>query len=40
MIYDLVPEDDPILQKRLDNFNVAEPPIDPRELANNLIEFQ
>lgn len=38
MIYDLVPEDDPILQKRLDNFNVAEPPIDPRELANNLIE--
>lgn len=38
MIYDLVPADHPLLRTKLERFNFSEPPINPHELANNLIE--
>lgn len=38
MIYDLVKPDHPILRTKLDRFDFNNPPIDPHELANNLIE--
>lgn len=38
MIYDLVSCYDPILRKKTDRFNFSNPPINPVELANNLIE--
>ena len=34
----LVPSNDPILYTKLENFNFQNPPCDPVELANNLIE--
>jgi peptide deformylase len=38
MIYDLVAPDHPLLRTKLDRFNFVDPPINPHELANNLIE--
>lgn len=38
MIYDLVPCDHPILHTKLDKFDFTNPPVNPVELANNLIE--
>lgn len=38
MILDLVDEDDPILRKEFEDFDFSNPPTDPVELANNLIE--
>lgn len=38
MIYNLVPEDDPILYQEVKRFNFSDPPINPGELVNNLIE--
>ena len=38
MIYDLVPPDHPLLRTKLERFDFANPPINPHELANNLIE--
>lgn len=38
MILDLVPEDDPILHQQFEDFDFSTPPVDPIELANNLIE--
>lgn len=38
MILDLVPEDHPILKESFEDFDFANPPTDPVELANNLIE--
>jgi peptide deformylase len=36
MIYNLIPEDSPILTQRIESFNFANPPIDPIELADNM----
>lgn len=38
MIYDLVPPDHPLLRTKLEKFDFSNPPINPHELANNLIE--
>lgn len=38
MILDLVSEDDPILRQTFEDFDFSNPPTDPIELANNLIE--
>lgn len=38
MIYDLVKPDHPLLSKVLEPFDFSTPPINPFELANNLIE--
>lgn len=38
MILELVEPDHPLLRTKLEAFNFTEPPIDPIELANNLIE--
>lgn len=38
MIYDLVKETDPILRKKMERFDFSNPPINPGELVNNLIE--
>jgi peptide deformylase len=38
MIYDLVPSDHPLLRTKMERFNFIEPPTNPHELANNLIE--
>jgi len=38
MILDLVPDNHPILRTKLENFDFENPPIDPVELSNNLIE--
>jgi peptide deformylase len=38
MIYDLVKPDHPLLRTKLDRFDFINPPTDPHELANNLIE--
>lgn len=38
MIYDLVKPDHPLLSTKLDKFDFANPPINPVELVNNLIE--
>jgi len=38
MIYDLVKPDHPLLSTKLQPFDFDNPPIDPVELANNLIE--
>ena len=38
MIYDLVKPDHVLLRTKLDRFNFNNPPINPHELANNLIE--
>jgi len=38
MIYDLVPCDHPILHTKLERFDFTNPPVNPVELTNNLIE--
>lgn len=38
MIYDLVAPDHPLLRTKLSRFDFSNPPINPHELANNLIE--
>lgn len=38
MIYDLLPEGDPFLNIPVPEFDFSNPPIDPMELANNLVE--
>jgi len=38
MIYNLVKDDDPVLRVALEPFDFNNPPIDPIELTNNLIE--
>jgi len=38
MIYDLVKPDHPLLRTKLSRFDFNNPPTDPHELANNLIE--
>jgi len=38
MIYDLVPDSHPLLHTKLDKFDFSDPPIDPVQLVNNLIE--
>lgn len=38
MILDLVPENDPILHREFEEFDFSNPPTDPVELSNNLIE--
>lgn len=38
MIYQLVPSYRPLLRTKLDRFRFVDPPINPVELANNLIE--
>lgn len=38
MIYDLVREDHPILRQKMSRFDFTNPPINPAELVNNLIE--
>lgn len=38
MILDLVKPEHPLLHTELENFDFANPPMDPLELANNLIE--
>lgn len=38
MVLELVSSDSPILYKELEEFDFANPPINPQELANNLIE--
>lgn len=38
MIYDIVPEDHPLLRQKMEPFDFENPPCDPVELANNLIE--
>jgi len=38
MIYDLVPTDHPMLRTKLDRFDFNKAPVNPHELANNLIE--
>lgn len=38
MILPIVPDDHPILSEQMEEFDFANPPCDPVELANNLIE--
>ena len=38
MIYELVKPDHPLLRAKLERFDFSNPPINPAELANNLIE--
>lgn len=38
MVYELVPETDPILHRRVDDFDFANPPVDPVALAADLTE--
>ena len=38
MIYELLKETDPLLNKRMDIFNLVNPPMDPNELEETLIE--
>lgn len=38
MIYDLVAPDHPLLRTKMERFDFNNPPINPHELANNLIE--
>jgi peptide deformylase len=38
MVYELVKPDHPLLSTKLENFDFANPPIDPIELAKNLTE--
>jgi peptide deformylase len=37
MVYDLIEHDSPILERELELFNFSNPPIDPLELAKNLL---
>lgn len=38
MVLDLVEADHPILREKVPSFDFANPPVDPKELVNNLIE--
>ena len=38
MVYDLIEYDSAILEQELPLFDFKNPPVDPQELANNLLE--